>query len=585
MSKTSKEYGGWQVYTRLLSYLKATWFTFVVAILGNVIYALASGAMAPAMKYVVEAIEDPSPQNRIFVPLLIICVFAVRGFGSFFSAYYMAKVAREIVHQLRIQIFDRMIKLPCSFYDANSTGHLVSRITYNVEQVTGAATNAITVALREGFTVIFLMSYMVYSNWRLTLVFLAVGPVIGGLVAIVTRTFRNLSRNIQASMGEVTHVASETFTGYRVMRTFGGENQELDRFTSASHHNISQNLKMSFVQAISTPVIQILISLSIAALVWLALSPEVLRDMATAEFIAFITAATTIAKPIRQLSEVNSVIQKGIAASQTIFGQIDEEIEEDRGVKDLVRARGELSVQNLRFRYPDTEKYVLEDISLKINAGQTVALVGRSGSGKSTLASLIPRFYDYSQGEIMLDGVPLKELKMSSLRQQISLVTQQVTLFNDTVANNIAYGSLRGAPMEKIREAAEAAHAIEFIEGLEKGFDTVLGENGVLLSGGQRQRLAIARALLKDAPVLILDEATSALDTHAERHIQAALENVMKGRTTLVIAHRLSTIENADMIVVMDQGKILETGTHQELIALNGAYAALHQLQFSENDA
>jgi len=585
VSISSKEYGGWQAYTRLLGYLKATWIAFIIAILGNVVYALASGAMAPAMKYVVEAIEDPSPQNRILVPLLIMCVFAVRGIGSFFSSFYMAKVAREIVHRLRIQLFDRMIKLPCSFYDANSTGHLVSKITYNVEQVTGAATNAITVVLREGFTVIFLLGYMIYSNWRLTLVFLVVGPIIGLLVSVVTKSFRKLSQNVQSSMGDVTHVASETFTGYRVMRTFGGEDQELERFTAASLHNISQNLKMSFIQSISTPVIQMLISLAIAALVWLALSPDVLRDMATAEFIAFITAATTIAKPVRQLSEVNSVIQKGIAASQTIFTQIDEPIENDHGVKEIARAQGSLDIQNLRFKYPGSEKEVLENFSLSIKSGQTIALVGRSGSGKSTLASLIPRFYDYAQGEILLDGIPLKSLRLNSLRRQISLVTQQVTLFNDTVANNIAYGSLRGASMEQIRQTAEAAHALEFIENLEHGFDTVLGENGVLLSGGQRQRLAIARALLKDAPLLILDEATSALDSHAERHIQAALENVMKGRTTLVIAHRLSTIESADLIVVMDQGKILEMGTHQELIDKNGAYAALHQLQFSESEA
>ncbi|WP_020408754.1 lipid A export permease/ATP-binding protein MsbA [Hahella ganghwensis] len=585
MSKANDQYAGWQVYKRLLGYLKSAWWAFLIAIVGNLTYALASAAMAPAMEFVVEAIENPSAENRLFVPMLIIVVFTVRGVGSFFSTYFMAFVARAIIHRMRTELFSQIIRLPCSFFDANSTGHLVSKITYNVAQVTGAATNAITVILREGFTVMGLLGFMLYSNWRLTLVFLIVGPIIGVLVSVITKSFRKVSSNIQTSMGEVTHVASESFNGYRVMRTFGGESHEETRFSDASEHNISQTLKLSFIQAISTPVIQVLISVSIAVLVWLALSPQVLQNMTSGEFIAFITAATTCAKPVRQLTEVNAVIQRGIAASQDVFSQIDHEVEADEGTVETDRCKGDLRINHLSFAYSGSDKKVLEDINLHIPAGKTVALVGRSGSGKSTLASLIPRFYDYDSGSITLDDIPLKDLKLASLREQISLVTQQVTLFNDSVANNIAYGTLKGAPLEDIEKAAEAAHAVEFIKDLDKGYETKLGDNGVNLSGGQRQRLAIARALLKDAPILILDEATSALDTHSERHIQAALENVMKDRTTLVIAHRLSTIENADLIVVMEQGRIVETGTHDELLSKQGAYAALHQLQFSENEA
>lgn len=578
-------YSGWNVYRRLLGYVKTAKTAFVLALLGNIVYAAASALMAPAMKVVFAAIETPSADYRIMVPLLIIGVFALRGLGSFLGAYYMANVARVIVHTMRTQLFDKMTRLPCSFYDANSTGHLVSRLTFTVEQVAGAATRAVTVVIRQGFTVIGLVGYMFYENWRLTLVFLAVGPIIGVVVGYVTKRFRRLSRRIQNSMGDVTHVASEAFNGYRVMRTFGGEHHEINRFNDASQRNVEQNLKLSLTQAISTPVIQILVALAIAVLVWLALAPQVLQGMTPGAFVAFIVAASTCAKPVRDLSEINAIIQKGIAASQDAFTQLQEPDEADTGTFRVDRSQGEIRIEKLSFTYPGANQPVLSDINLTINAGETVAFVGRSGSGKSTITSLIPRFYDYSEGEIYLDAVPLKDYSLGSLRQQISLVTQQVTLFNDTVTNNIAYGGLAGADPKEVREVAAAADALGFIEKLEKGFDTQLGDNGVLLSGGQRQRLAIARALLKDAPVLILDEATSALDTHAERSIQAALERLMEGRTTIVIAHRLSTIEKADKIVVLDQGHIVEMGTHAELMAKNGAYSALHRLQFAEGDA
>ncbi|WLQ16880.1 lipid A export permease/ATP-binding protein MsbA [Hahella aquimaris] len=584
MSKVAKQYAGAQVYGRLLSYLKPLWKVFALAVLGNVIYALASAAMADATKYIVAAIETPSPEGRFLVPMLIIGIFALRGLGSFCGGYFMARVARGIVHRMRLELFRHLTVLPCRFFDSNSTGHLVSRITYNVDQVTGAATNAITVILREGFTVIGLMGYMIYVSWKLTLLFLVLGPIIGILISYVSKRFRRISRRIQSSMGDVTHVASESIGGYRVMRTFGGEEYEFNRFMKASEYNITQALKMSLTQALSTPIIQLVISVFIALLVWLALSPEVRGNMSTGEFLAYITAATTCAKPIRQLTEVNAVIQRGISAAQDVFMQLDEPVEKDNGSYIVDKAQGRLEFKSLGFAYGDEGRPALQDINLVIEPGETVALVGRSGSGKSTLVSLLPRFYDYEKGEILLDGKPLKDFTLSSLRRQISIVTQQVVLFNDTVTNNIAYGALADATPEQVREAAKSADALDFIEQLEQGFDTLLGENGTRLSGGQRQRMVIARALLKDSPILILDEATSALDTHAERNIQSALETLMQGRTTLVVAHRLSTIENADKIVVMDQGRIVEVGTHRELIEKDGAYAALHKLQFSEAD-
>ena len=576
------ELTNWQVYKRLLAYALPFWIPFVVAALGNGVYAAASTGMAAAMEFVIEALENPTPENRIMLPLLLIGVFAVRGFGFFLSKYYISYVGRNIVNTMRIQIFDHLMHLPCRFYDESSSGHLVSKITYNIEQVTDAATDAVTIILREGLTVVGLLAFMLYTNWKLTLIFLAVGPVIGLIIAYVSKRFRRLSRKIQYSMGDVTHVSSEAITGYRVVRTFGGSERESQRFRKVSRDNLRQSLKMALTQAISTPVVQVLVAFAIGMLVWVSLDPSFQETMSTGQFVAFITAAATMAKPIRQLTSVHAKIQKGIAASQSIFDNLDTPPEQDNGTYDPGRVNGEIEIQDLRFHYRDQYEDVLKGINLHIGQGETVALVGRSGSGKSTLVSLIPRFYEHTGGDILIDGVSVNDFTLRALRRQIALVTQHVVLFNDTVANNIAYGEMAGASMDEIRAAAEKAHALDFIERLPQGFDTIVGDNGVLLSGGQRQRLAIARALLKDAPILILDEATSALDTESERYIQSALERVMEGRTTLVIAHRLSTIESADRIAVMDGGELVEQGSHRELLEQDGAYAALHQIQFSE---
>lgn len=574
--------GSWTTYKRLLTYVKPFWLAFSLAVLGNIIYAAASTGMAAAMEYVITAIENPTDQNRMLLTGLIVGVFALRGLGTFFSQYFISYVGRNVINALRNDVFDRLMILPSRYFDDNAAGRLVSKLTFNVEQVAEAATNAITITLREGLTIVGLLGFMLYTNWKLTLVFLTVGPVIGFVVSYASKRFRRISKRIQGSMGDITHVASESITGYRVVRTFGGEDYERERFRDVSERNLKQSLKMASTQAISVPVIQVLVAIAIAALVWTMLAPEIRGEMTTGQLVAFITAATTMAKPIRQVTSVHAKIQKGVAAAYDVFETMDEQPEEDRGGFAPERVEGRIEFDQVSFRYRDQLDNVLEGISLSIPAGQSVALVGRSGSGKSTLVSLLPRFYEFTGGDIRIDDHSLKEFSLQALRSQIALVNQNVVLFNDTIAANIAYGALRDCSREEIREAAAKAHALEFIDRMPEGLDTMIGDNGVMLSGGQRQRLAIARALLKNAPILILDEATSALDTESERHIQEALETVMEGRTTMVIAHRLSTIEKADRILVMDKGRIVESGNHDELLAADGAYAQLHQIQFSE---
>ncbi|WP_417500607.1 lipid A export permease/ATP-binding protein MsbA [Marinobacter sp.] len=573
----------WETYKRLLAYVKPFWLAFSLAVVGNIIYAAASTGMAAAMEYVIAAIENPTEQNRILLTALIIGMFMFRGVGTFLSQYFISYVGRQVINSLRTDVFNRLMTLPSRYFDDNAAGRLVSKLTFNVEQVAEATTNAVTITLREGLTIVGLLSFMLYTNWKLTLIFLAVGPLIGAVVGYASKRFRKISQRIQGSMGDITHVASESITGYRVVRTFGGEGYEKERFQKVNDRNLKQSLKMASTQAISVPVIQTLVAVAIAALVWTMLAPEIRGEMTTGQLVAFITAATTMAKPIRQVTSVHAQIQKGVAAAYDVFETIDEAPEQDLGTFAPERVEGNIEFDEVSFRYRDQLDNVLEGISVDIPAGQSVALVGRSGSGKSTMVSLLPRFYEYTGGDIRIDGHSLKDFSLKALRAQIALVTQNVVLFNDSIAANIAYGALRDCSREEIREAAAKAHALEFIDRMPEGLDTMIGDNGVMLSGGQRQRLAIARALLKDAPILILDEATSALDTESERHIQQALETVIQGRTTLVIAHRLSTIENADRILVMDNGRIVESGAHNELLASNGAYAQLHQMQFSEH--
>lgn len=565
---------GLQVYRRLLEYVKPHWKIFLVSIIGFLIFAATQPMFATLMKYMVDAIQGKQQGAVYWIPLAAISIVAIRGVGSFLGSYFIALVNNRVVHTIRCEIFDRYTHLPTQYFDNSNSGHLISRITYTVQQITGSATESITVIAREGLTVVGLFIYLLYMNWKLSLVFIAITPLITLVVGYTTKRFRSISKKIQSSMGDLTHISSEMVIGHRVVKSFGGEQYERNRFNAASAYSFHQSMRMVRTSSIQTPVLQLIVTTALALLIFLALI--LMKDASAGDFIAYITAAGFIPKPIRQLSEVNATMQRGIAAAGTIFETLSEPGEKNTGNHTVDRVKGKIVFKNLEFTYPGNALPVLKNISLTMEAGQTVAFVGQSGSGKTTLASLIPRFYDHHKGQILIDDIEINDYELQNLRSHISLVTQNVTLFNDTVERNIAYGVLNKFSREEIISAATKAHAMEFIEQLPNGIETLVGENGIKLSGGQRQRIAIARSLLKDAPILILDEATSALDSESEQEIQNALDLSMSDRTTIVIAHRLSTIEKADLIVVMSNGQIVESGTHNSLIELHGAYYRLY---------
>jgi len=570
-------------YRRLLGYLRPLVVPFALAILAMALFAGSNVGFISMMKPLLD--ESFVAKNRsevMWIPLAIIGLFLLRGASNFGSVYGMAYVARGVIRDLRQDLFDHLIRLPVRFYDHNSPGQLLTRLTYHVEQVAESISTAFTAIIKEGLTVIGLLGLMLYLEWRLTLFTLVIAPIVAVIINYVSKRFRRISTRIQNSVGGLNHVAEEVIQGQRTMKIYGGEAFEQRHFLAANRQNRSLAIKLAATRAMSTSLIQVLAAFALSAIIYYATTPSMIEALTPGTFVAYLGAMLSLMNPIKALTRVNERIQQGIAAAQEIFGMLEAEPEVDGGGVDPGRVQGTLRFDKVSFHYPDHEEMVLEDISLEIPAGATVAFVGRSGSGKSTLLSLLPRFYDPASGTIELDGRDLREYRRDALRRQIAMVDQQVRLFNASIADNIAYGMEPRPSDAQIRAAAEDAYAWEFIERLPQGLDTPVGSNGVLLSGGQRQRLAIARALLKDAPLLLLDEATSALDTESERYIQGALERLMRDRTTLVIAHRLSTIRDADFIVAMSGGRVTEMGTHDELIARDGIYASLHAMQFRE---
>ncbi|MFL6549473.1 MAG: lipid A export permease/ATP-binding protein MsbA [Povalibacter sp.] len=570
----------WQVYKRLLSYLRPHKAAFALGIFGALVYSASMVSFTVFAKYFGDGtFENRDPRTVVLLPVALIVLFFFRGVGDFTQTYFMGHVGRRIVKRLRSEVFERVTQLPVGYYDRNSTGALLSRLTYNTEQVGQASTDSVTVVVRETLTLIGSIFLLFYLNTRLALVALTMGPIIAWLVSVINRRFRRYSRRIQDSMGDVTSVAKETLEAPRVIKVYNAQDYKIAQFEAVNEHNRRSNMRLVLTKGLSNPVVQMVTSFGSAFVLSIAISDAINNRMSMGDLLAFLVALVQIAQPLRSLVGVAGPIQQGIAAGESIFSLIDEPAEPAGGSLRVTRVRGEISFEDVSFIYPAGKGEALRDINLKVSAGEMIAIVGRSGSGKSTLVNLLPRFYDVNSGALRVDGHDVREYQLTALREQIALVSQDVVLFNDTIRSNIAFG--RNVQSADIERAARAAHVLEFVREYPMGLDTVVGDRGVLLSGGQRQRISIARALLKNAPILILDEATSALDTESERIIQSALEELTQNRTTLVIAHRLSTIENADRIVVMDAGRIIESGTHAELVSMDKQYASLHRIQFN----
>ncbi|MDO8262977.1 MAG: lipid A export permease/ATP-binding protein MsbA [Gallionella sp.] len=571
-----------QLYFRLLNYVKPYWRTFTASILGTAVVAATEPLVAALMKPMLDGTFVNKDQTMIrMVPAIIILIFLVRGIGSFISTYAINWVGNKLVMDLRNEMFRKLLSLPTRYYDDHATGNLISKLAFDVTQVTQAATVVVTVAVRDSIVLIGLVGWLFYLNWKLTLLTLLMAPVIALIIRVISSRMRISSRDSQQAMGDITQVIEESVSAHKVVKLFGGQQYESQRFHEQANWVRRYAMKQATAGAANVPIVQMVAAVALAVVVYLATLQSNTDEVTVGGFVSFIMAMLMLTAPLKRLTGVSEYLQRGLAAAESVFSLLDTESEVDTGTETIGRARGELHFDNVQFAYAPEARPALKNITLRIREGENIALVGASGSGKTTLANLVPRFYIPTGGAIFLDGHNLAELTLASLRANIALVSQEVVLFNDTISANIAYGQMREVGESEIIAAAQAAHAMEFIQEWPLGLNTLVGERGVKLSGGQRQRIAIARAILKDAPILILDEATSALDSESERHVQSALETLMQGRTTLVIAHRLSTIEKADRIVVLQKGEIVEIGSHRELLAKGGVYAQLHRIQFA----